>query len=109
MTTRTINNKIARTRVLKKNKLESEQVKNKIYYELEQIKAQKKNANLALEDINRALSFIFMSKEKIQLVNENDQYRIKSRGMYSKPNTISVGERNALALCYFFLIDELWS
>lgn len=101
MTTRTINNKIARTRVLKKNKLESEQVKNKIYYELEQIKAQKKNANLALEDINRALSFIFMSKEKIQLVNENDQYRIKSRGMYSKPNTISVGERNALALCYF--------
>lgn len=87
---------------LEKNKLESEQVKNKIYYELEQIKAQKKNANLALEDINRALSFIFMSKEKIQLVNENDQYRIKSRGMYSKPNTISVGERNALALCYFF-------
>lgn len=76
---------------------------NTLVEERKNIDAQRRNFQLAVEQINKSLSYIFCSKQRLEVKLENDQlYHLKSKGQPVTPNKISCGERNALALCYFF-------
>ena len=76
--------------------------------ELEQQKlkldAQRKSLKIAVDDINNSLAYIFFSRERLEVVLNSDEqlYHLRSNGKKVDPNKVSCGERNALALCYFF-------
>jgi hypothetical protein len=47
---------------------------------------------------------MFYSKERMVLVpGENNEYKLLINGENVIPSKVSTGERNALALCYFFV------
>ena len=72
--------------------------------EHKELDAQRKNYKLAVEQINKSLSYIFFSKTRLQVALESDQlYHLKVNDKPVTPDKISCGERNALALCYFFI------
>ena len=48
------------------------------------------------------LKYVFFSEKKISIEPHNGSYEIKSQGQSVKPKQISCGERNILALCYYF-------
>lgn len=70
--------------------------------EREEIHSQKAQVTIALDFINEALSYIFFDKKRLVLQNDAGTYVLKSNGRDVKPKDISTGERNAIALCYFF-------
>lgn len=75
----------------------------KLRLEQKELDAQRKNYKLAVDQINQSLSYIYFSKTRFEVVLESDQrYHLKVNGMPVTPDKISCGERNALALCYFF-------
>ena len=63
---------------------------------------QMKQVNIALDFINEALSYIFFHKKRMVLEIADGKYVLKSNGRDVKPKDVSTGERNAIALCYFF-------
>lgn len=63
---------------------------------------QMKQVNIALDFINEALSYIFFNKKRMVLESSDGKYVLKSNGRDVKPKDVSTGERNAIALCYFF-------
>lgn len=78
--------------------------------ELEALKAReteldnrRKNFELAAEDINHSLEYIFYCQGRLKLELYTDgYYHLKVNGHNVPPNKVSCGERNALALSYFF-------
>ncbi len=64
--------------------------------------AQKQQVVIALKFINEALSYVFFDKNRLQLKKGDGCYTLFSRKKEVKPTKISVGERNVIALCYFF-------
>ena len=90
-------------------KTEEEEAKNilieelqKWYDAIKELEEKKKNVKIAMDTINRWLRYIFFSDNRILLEYQDDKYFLKSRGNSVTPDKISAGERNALALCYFF-------
>lgn len=69
---------------------------------LQGYKDQKRDAKIAVKQINKDLSYIFFAKDRLTIEMVGDQYLVKSRKKSVSPDKISVGERNAIALCYFF-------
>lgn len=70
--------------------------------DISSIEAQMKQVNIALDFINEALSYIFFHKKRMVLNNADGKYVLKSNDRDVKPKDVSTGERNAIALCYFF-------
>lgn len=71
--------------------------------EIVSLRAKFKNTNVALESINSDLKIIFGSDKVIQLYPDpNGNYRITSHNRKVKLSNVSVGERNAISICYFF-------
>lgn len=58
--------------------------------------------NIAAETINSFLANVYFDTGRFVLVPEGDVYKIRSRGKPVRPQDVSAGERNVLALCYFF-------
>ena len=75
---------------------------NNIENELRNLKQQKRNAHIAMEKLNDDLSYIFFSKERLKIEFKDDKYILYSHGKSVFPDNVSIGERNALGLCYFF-------
>lgn len=114
------NNLLARKRLsaLLKSYKQAETNSNKNYKDLEakhrecqsigsQIKSliqRKERTDIALDYINDELSYVFYSKRKLKLEAGNGQYKLLVNDRNVKPSKISVGERNVLALCYFFAL-----
>lgn len=73
-----------------------------MYKELEKLNAQKKSVNIAVNFINQGLSYIFFSNDRLRLHYADGAYQLLVNGNTVKPNQISTGETNAIALCYFF-------
>lgn len=67
-----------------------------------EINAKKKNFDIALKKINNDLEYIFFGKDRLSLICENEKYMVLSYGQKVELKKLSVGERNAIALCYFF-------
>lgn len=78
----------------------------KLQKDLENVQAKSSNTNDARVFINECLDFIFCTKGRLELVPEGEEeigvYTLKSNGRPVKLDKISVGERNAIALAYFF-------
>ena len=91
-----------------KNNLENKldqliQTKERLIREQLLINAERQNFQIALEQINRSLSYIFYSDRRLKLHLDDDQmYHLRVNGKAVSPDKISCGERNALALSYFF-------
>lgn len=66
------------------------------------LEAERKNIDIAVDLINKGLKYIFFSKERLEIIVENDKYKLLSNGKPVLPSNISVGERNIIGLCYFF-------
>lgn len=71
-------------------------------FEIAVIFSKKAQVSIALDFINEALAYIFFNSKRLVLENISGQYRLKSNGKDVKPGDVSTGERNAIALCYFF-------
>ena len=65
--------------------------------------------HLALDFINECLAYIYFSKSRLVLEEGEKCYRLKSNGVEVKPGHVSIGERNIIALCYYFahLFDHI--
>lgn len=69
---------------------------------IRQLNDQKNQVSIAKDFINNALAYVFYSKQRMQLEPGEGFYRLKVNGEDVPLKNISVGERNAIALCYFF-------
>ncbi|MBE6738299.1 MAG: hypothetical protein E7566_06580 [Ruminococcaceae bacterium] len=92
----------------KQEKLEKEvkhlnDEKNSIEKEINKLKDKKKNINISLDLINNLLSYVFLDSRRIRLETKNDKFILKSHGANVRPKDVSIGERNIIALCYFFV------
>lgn len=74
----------------------------KIDEAISDIISEKAQVTIALDFINEALSYIFFNNKRLFLENVSGKYCLKSNGKDVKPGDVSTGERNAIALCYFF-------
>ena len=72
-----------------------------IVEEIELLQVQKANIHIALELINRYLTIIFYSDKKLKLEVHGGKYVVYSNGVRIGFSSLSTGERNAIALCYF--------
>lgn len=70
--------------------------------ELSGLRARKKNIKIAVNLINKSLRYVFFSKNRLEIRIEADKYVLYTHGNPVKPSNVSVGERNIIALCYFF-------
>lgn len=70
--------------------------------ELNVLKSRKKNIKIAVNLINKSLRYVFFSRDRLEIKVEDDKYVLYAHGKAVKPNNVSVGERNIIALCYFF-------
>lgn len=73
-----------------------------IEQEIENLESTKRNEQVALKIINDSLVTLFCSKKRLVLTGDKGVYRILVNEKPVKPDKVSVGERNAIALCYFF-------
>ncbi len=69
---------------------------------LEALKQQKAKASLAVNSINNSLDYVFFARGRLSIELKNEKYYLKSNGKNVKPKDVSIGERNIIALCYFF-------
>lgn len=70
--------------------------------ELNGLRMTKANKRIALDKINECLAYVFCSKKRLALEFNDDTYVLKSNGELVSPNKVSTGERNIIALAYFF-------
>ncbi len=73
-----------------------------IIKEISELESKLNNCKIAVDEINEGLKYIFFSDDRLQINYEQNTYKLLSRGKPVHPNDISVGERNIIALCYFF-------
>lgn len=64
--------------------------------------SQMNSVDIAVEEINESLGLIFFSKDRLQIKSDVNGYTLLSNGKSVSPNNVSTGERNIIALCYFF-------
>ena len=64
--------------------------------------ARLRRTEIALSAINRFLATVYFDTARFRLVPFGAVYKIESYGKPVAPKDISTGERNILALCYFF-------
>lgn len=84
----------------KYNKLN--QTANDLRKQIEVLEQEKKNARIAMKAINDDLAYIFFSKTRLRIDYDHDKYVLYSHERLVEPGNVSVGERNAIGLCYFF-------
>lgn len=80
----------------------SKQLASDYSRQISELESQKLNIDIAVDKINESLHYIFFSKNRLAIQNQDGKYYLLSRGKSVDPSRVSVGERNALALCYFF-------
>ena len=71
---------------------------------LQQLNNKKRNVNIAVNIINKGLKYIFFAEDRLPIECVDGKYHLKSHGNPVLPKMVSVGERNAIALCYFFSV-----
>lgn len=69
---------------------------------LVQLESERKNIQIAADNINHSLQYIFFNKNRLALQATDTFYQLQLNGILVKPEDISSGERNIIALSYFF-------
>ena len=75
---------------------------NQIVNHLKNLRQQKARIGLAVNSINNSLDYVFFARGRLSIELKNEKYYLKSNGKDVKPKDVSLGERNIVALCYFF-------
>lgn len=70
--------------------------------ELRCLNQRKQDVGLAINSINNALDYVFFKKGRLSIELRDNKYYLKSNGNNVRPKDVSLGERNIIALCYFF-------
>lgn len=71
--------------------------------EIDELVAEANNIRIALNYINQCIAFVFADPNRLKLEpTNNGKYRLLSRGTVVPPHKVSVGERNIIALSYYF-------
>lgn len=70
--------------------------------ELRSLCQRKQDVGLAIGSINNALDYVFFKKGRLSIELRDNKYYLKSNGNNVRPKDVSLGERNIIALCYFF-------
>lgn len=71
--------------------------------ELQKLQAKGSNVSFAMDYINQCLAYVFYDKERLRLTTDDGtMYRLNVRGQSVSPDRVSTGERNVIALSYFF-------
>lgn len=73
-----------------------------LHESIKKLEAQKRDVTVPLEYINSALEYVFFAKDRMKIEMKNGNYVIKCKGKEVRPIQISCGERNIIAICYFF-------
>lgn len=81
---------------------ESKELLRKCSEELSRLNAEAANIHLAADIINSYLSYVFCSCDRLVLKEGKGKYSVLSNGCEIKLKDLSTGERNAIALSYFF-------
>lgn len=76
---------------------------NLLKTEIARLQHEKDNVNVALDLMNEYLSYIFISKERMQLIASDGCYKLIVNNNNINVDKASVGERNILALVYYFV------
>lgn len=86
---------------LNQNDEKIKEIKEKIT----KLESEKQNVKIANDKINIFLEYIFMSKNKLRIEYDVNKkiYLVKSHNKDIRPKDLSTGERNIIALCYFFV------
>lgn len=87
---------------LNEEKNKAEEKIQKIENDITILNARKKSIDIAVDILNKFLSYIFFSKDRLSIQIVNEKYHVKSRGENIKLEELSTGERNVIALSYFF-------
>jgi ABC-type cobalamin/Fe3+-siderophores transport system ATPase subunit len=74
----------------------------KLGNEIKSLESKKNRTDIAQDLINDYLTIIFYDKNRLKIVDDNGKYIVYSFGKEVPPRKLSTGERNAIALCYFF-------
>lgn len=69
---------------------------------VDELDARRRSIQIALNVINNSLKYIFFSEDRLRIEFQDDAYVLLSNGHAVKPSEVSLGERNIIALCYFF-------
>ncbi|MBE9829431.1 AAA family ATPase [Campylobacter concisus] len=69
---------------------------------ISKLNAQNEQINIAQDKINEYLKYIFFKEGRLELSENQGQYVLKSNSNRVKAKDVSTGERNAIALSYFF-------
>mgnify|MGYP001080534036 CR=1 FL=1 len=64
--------------------------------------ARARRVDITVDVINSYLANVYFDSRKFQLLPKGDRFGIISNGHSVSPKDVSTGERNILALCYFF-------
>lgn len=83
-----------------KDAIQKSNEKTRIVLDLE---AKRKNVKLAIDSLNACLSYIFFSEDRLKIEYVDGSYKLLSNNKRVSPQNVSVGERNAIALSYFFI------
>lgn len=70
--------------------------------EVEDLEAQRSNVRIAIDKINACFKYIFFAEDRLKIEYVDGVYKLLSYGKKVKPCDVSVGERNIIALSYFF-------
>lgn len=82
---------------------------NRIESEIQSLKlreadlvSQLNETSLAVDEINKNLSLVYLSKKRMSVRADGDKYVLKINGRHVAADKVSTGERNVLGLAYFF-------
>ncbi len=70
--------------------------------QLEVLESKIANIDIACNLINDYLRYIFYDSNRLTLHPHEGSYLVKCRGEKVKLSSLSIGERNAISICYFF-------
>lgn len=70
--------------------------------ELKELQASKKNSKVAMDFINECLDFVFANDGRLRLEAADNCYRVMVNNGPVDIRNVSTGERNIMALAYFF-------
>jgi len=77
--------------------------RDKIISEIRELENKKSSIDIAKDIINKYLQYIFFDKNRISIDTSSGKYIVKSRNNHLDIKSLSLGERNIISLCYFFL------
>lgn len=76
----------------------------KLNNEKSNLVAKQASIKIAIDLINKYLQMIFFDNNRLKLEVVDEKYILRVNGKKVEPKNISTGERNIIALCYFFTI-----